>query len=156
MIALESLLRARDIPFDYRDNRIICFPHVINICATHTIETFTDARLADDQAELNVSPSQGDGGESYDAVGRNPVVLCRSLVRAIRASGKRRDYLDEVICTGNAKEWYKPRLPQVQLLSDCKTRWDSMFQMIRRFRDLRPVSDPKLLFVYVFIVQAGH
>jgi hypothetical protein len=140
MKALETLLRARDITFDSADNRISCFPHVINICATHTIRSFTNPDLADDQAEYHAASFPGDGEQNYrEAVERNPIALCRSTVRAVRASGLRRDHLHEIICMGNAKEWFK--LPVVQLLHDVKTRWDSMFLMIYRFQILRPVSD---------------
>ena len=140
MKALEALLRARDITFDYADNRIMCFPHVINICAAHTIKSFTDPELVDNQAEFSVASFPGNGEQTYqEAVERNPIALCHSTVRAIRASGSRRDHLLEIIQTGNEKGWFK--LPELQLIHDVKTRWDSVFFMIRRFRGLRPVSD---------------
>ena len=88
--------------------------------------------------------------QTYDeAVKRNPIALCRSTVRAIRASGTRRDQFQKIIYDGNKERWFKsPRnskeiinLPEKQLLHDVKTRWDSVFKMIRRFRELRPVSN---------------
>lgn len=152
MKAFEELMRARDIPFDYEGNRIMCLPHITNICTTHVIESFTNTTLADEQVEFNVAfPPLVPAEQTYDeACGRDPIALCRRTVRAIRESGLRRDHLHEIICTGNAKGWFKSpsdpdkiiQIPKVQLLHDVRTYWDSIFQMIHRFRALRPVSNP--------------
>jgi len=150
MKAFEELMRAWDIPFDYEDNRIMCFPHITNICATHVIESFTNTALADEQVEFDVTfPPLVPAEQTYDeACARDPIALCRSTVQAVRASGLRRDHLHEIICNGNAKGWFKSavdpnetiQIPEVQLLHDVRTRWDSVFRMIQRCRVLRPVS----------------
>ena len=141
MLSIEEILRERDIPFDYRDNRIMCFPHIINICNTHIIASFTDPALADNDAEFIVSlPPQDRDHQTYEeALARDPIALCRSTVCAIRASGKRRDHFNEIICDGNAKGWFRDpkdpeqviQLKQCELLRDVRTRWDSLYQMIR-------------------------
>ncbi|KAJ8579537.1 hypothetical protein M405DRAFT_712174, partial [Rhizopogon salebrosus TDB-379] len=72
------------------------------------------------------------------------------IVRVIHLSGQRHDAFQELISTGNAKHWFKvkkgPRsievqLEQLQLLRDVRTRWDSVYYMLRRLRELRPVVD---------------
>jgi hypothetical protein len=74
----------------------------------------------------------------------NVIALVRAIVRVIRASGLRRDAFNEVIKNGNERGWFKVddrvvKLDQLQLLRDVETRWDSVFHMLARLRDLRPV-----------------
>jgi hypothetical protein len=151
MKALEDLLRDRGIHFHYKDNRIMCFPHIINICTSHVIESFTDIGLVDDQAGFDAKPLPcGATEQTYDeAVDRDPIALCRGTVRAIRASGVRRDFFDETVTHGNENRLFRSpenpeetiEVPKLQLLHNVKTRWDSVFKMISRFSDLRPVSN---------------
>jgi hypothetical protein len=151
MKALEELFRARDISFDHIDNRIMSFPHTTDICATHVIEGFTNIDLVDDQAEFDAEPPPGDAAkQTYEeAVKRDPIALCRSTVRAIRATGGRRDQFQWIISDGNADGWFSSpqepkktiKMPDLQLLQDVKNRWDSVFKMIGRFCELLPVSN---------------
>lgn len=83
------------------------------------------------------------------ALARDPISLARSIIRSIRASGKRREMFDTLIKDGNEKGWYGCIVPLLQLLQDVKTRWDSVFYMIQRLRLLRPVS-PSSLNLYIF------
>ncbi len=152
MKVFEVLMQDWDITFNYNDNRIMCFPHIINICTTHTTESLTDPALADEQAEFHVAPlGPEDMEQSYkEAVERNPIALCRSTVWAVRASGQQRDHFQEIIRTGNANGWFK--VSELQLLHDVKTRWDSIFLMIHCFRNLQPVSNFELLHVYILTI----
>ena len=148
---LEILLRPREVEFDHKDNHIRCFPHVTNICSNHVIEAFTNISLVDDTggfiASASGPPSDPDNQTYEEAVARDPIALCRSTVRAVRASGQRRDHLAEVIEDGNKKGWFKSvrepnvtiQVKQAQLVWDMKVRWDSLHFMINRFRKLRPV-----------------
>jgi hypothetical protein len=148
---LEILLRPREIEFNHKDNHIRCFPHVTNVCSNHVIEAFTNIALVDDTGEFIASaagpPSDPDHQSYEEAVARDPIALCRSTVRAVRASGQRRDHLEEVIADGNKKGWFKSikdptvtiQVKQAQLVRDMKVRWDSLYFMINRFRKLRPV-----------------
>jgi len=98
MVELDVLLKARDITFDAEDRRIMCFPHIVNICCQHTIKKFTDVALANASEPTPVAyPPSGDPPES---------VTLRPL----------------------------------QLLRDVKTRWDSVYFMIKHLRYLHPVS----------------
>jgi hypothetical protein len=81
-----------------------------------------------------------------EACKRDPIALGRGLVRAIEASGRRRDQLSNIIKEGNeTKQFFLPNqtepveLPEVHLLHDVGT-WDSVYMMINRLRTLRPVG----------------
>jgi hypothetical protein len=151
MRALGEIMRAREIPFDPDDNRIMCFPHIINICTTHVFESFTDTALTDDQADFDAAlPPMVPAEQTYEeACGRDPIALCRCTVWAIHASGLRRDHFHEIVSNGNTKGWFKSpedpnetiKVPEVQLIHDVRTRWDSIYKMIHRFCELRPVSN---------------
>lgn len=148
MKELETLLRLRDIDFDYTDRRIMCFPHVINICCQHVINEFTNLDLIDAPEPEELPPALV-GTQSYDdAVRRDPIARGRNIVRVLRTSGQRRDTFADLIIDGNAKGWFRAgippvviKLPPLQLLRDVRTRWDTVFFMIRRLRELRPVSN---------------
>ena len=144
---LEILLRLRDIDFDHMDRRIMCFPHVINICCQHVIREFTNLDLVDtpELAELSLDPVSA---QSYDdAVRRDPVARGQNVTCVLRNSGQRRNTFDELIIDRNTKGWFRAGIPPVviklplhQLLRNVKTRWDTIFFMIRRLREMRPVS----------------
>jgi hypothetical protein len=51
MTELTKLLNAKKIPFDGVDKRIMCFPHVINICCQHVITQFTNIELSESAVE---------------------------------------------------------------------------------------------------------
>jgi hypothetical protein len=147
MRVLQVLLKLRDIPFDASDNRIMCFPHIINICVQHVVVRFTDLELADlEFDEQSVPPAESEKSRTFnDAVSRDPIALCRSIICAIRASGKRHDDFEHVIHNGNEQGWFevdgkKIKVEPHELLRDVKTRWDSMYQMIRCAREMRPVG----------------
>lgn len=145
---LEILLRAREIEFDASDRLVACFPHVIHICVTHVVKSFTGADLTAIARAWGSTFSDQEERKTYvAAVKSNPIGMCRDAVRAIRASGMRRDEFTDTIKTGNTKNWYKDptgnvvKVPELELLRDVSTRWDSMFTMINRLRALRPVSN---------------
>jgi hypothetical protein len=50
MKELAKLLQDRGVDFDAVDNRIMCFPHIINICSTHVIKSF-HTNSVDDEIE---------------------------------------------------------------------------------------------------------
>jgi hypothetical protein len=148
--ALEVLLRAEGVDFDHLDRQIMCFPHVVNICCQHVISDFTNIQLAETAEDFVAAlPAALPQRQSYeDAVKRDPVALGRNLVCVMRASGQRRTALKDVIEDGNTKGWFRAegnvseiiQLRSVQLLRDVKTRWDSIYFMIKRLREMRPVS----------------
>ena len=88
-----------------------------------------------------------------EAAQRDPIALGRVVVRAVRASGQRRDHFLSVIRDGNIKKHFllgnrvEVIVPKLQLLRDVKTRWDSIFFMISRLRIMRPVGCSPILFL---------
>lgn len=128
----------------------MCFPHIINITVTHVTKSLTNPSFADDDAEFSASffPADQEGQTFNDALGRNPIALCRGTVIAIRVSGKRRDQFNEIIRDGNQKDWFRNpdrpeetiRVKQLELLRDVRHRWDSLYKMINRYRMMRPVD----------------
>ncbi|KIL57978.1 hypothetical protein M378DRAFT_188346 [Amanita muscaria Koide BX008] len=148
MTELANLLHDREAPdFDPLDRRIMCFPHVINICCQHVIESLTNLSLAQ-STNIPQGASSSNARTFEDAVKNDPVALGRTIVRIIRSSGQRRDAFDEHIRDGNAKGWFRHegsptpvQLPLLQLLHDVRTRWDSVYFMIQRLRILRPAID---------------
>ena len=149
MEELAKLLQSRDIDFDPLDRRIMCFPHIINICVQHVIANFTNIELAEAAAEFVSALPLGlpDRQTFEEAVQQDPVALGRNIVRVLRNSGQRRDLFDDIVRDGNDKEWFQVgdppvtvELPLVQLLRDIITRWDTVYYMVRRLREMRPVS----------------
>jgi hypothetical protein len=136
-------LLSREIEFDGRDRKIMCFPHVVNLSSGRVIQGLTKA--LEDLPENWEPPTLKHAKQSYtDAVARDPIALGRAVVRAIRASGSRREAFDDVIKDGNAKKWFKDgekilKVESLQLLRDVCTRWDSVYYMLNRLRELRPV-----------------
>ncbi len=134
MQALKTTLEHREIDFDAIDRRIMCFAHVINLCSGQVLRGATNAD-EDDASESDV-----------DTVTPNPIARARAAVQVIRASGKRRDEFDKVIKQGNKEGWFKQGRPSqvvelkpLQLLRDVRTRWDSVYHMLRQLRQMRPV-----------------
>ena len=124
-----------------------CFPHGVNVAVHHATRKITDVRLADENA-LAFEPApreSGAEGAFAAALARDPIATGRSLVRQVRASGQRREHLSLIIEDGNKNLDFESQdqpviVPNVQLIRDVDTRWDSIYFMIRRLRVLRPVS----------------
>lgn len=146
---LATMLRARDVEFDDAlDRRIMCFPHIMHICVTHIIRDFTDTALANITEAWIDAIADGAERQAYaEAVASDPVALGCTIVRVIRTSGQRHDEFIDTIKTGNAKNWFKGPtgeavcVPELELLCDADTRWDSTYAMLNRLRALRPVSN---------------
>jgi hypothetical protein len=136
MAALAPILAERDISFDAHDRRIMCFAHIINLCSGWVISAVSNGHNNNDDH------SSSDDG----TVDSDPIAQARAAVRAIRGSGARRVAFDELIVDGNAKGWFKQvdsseivTLKSLQLLRDVCTRWDSVYHMLNRLRELHPV-----------------
>ena len=80
----------------------------------------------------------------------DPLRRAQVLVQVLRSSGQCREGFQRHIIDGNKRKWFHKkdeeghrvtaRVPQLQLLRDVKTRWDSTYLMLRCLRQLRPVS----------------
>jgi len=150
MTELAVLLHSRDINFDAQDRRIMCFPHIINICSQHVISKFINIELtnATKVTPVTLAPNNATRQSFYNAVSCDPIALGRNTVRVLRSSGQRQDTFDDIIKDGNDKGWFSKtgnppvniQLCPLQLLQDVKTRWDSVYFMIMRLHEMRPVS----------------
>lgn len=122
----------------------MCFSHIVNLSSGHVIEGLT--RVLEDFKDWEPPPHTHHTNQSYaDTVTRDPIALGRAVVQVIQASGTRREAFDDVIERGNEKKWFKDgemtiKVKPLQLLRDVCTRWDSVYYMINRLRELWPVS----------------
>jgi hypothetical protein len=82
----------------------------------------------------------------YIGLKRDPIKRARRIVRIMHSSDQRKQAFKKVINTGNHSGWFRSHdnevieLPDLELLRDVKTRWDSVYCMIERLLVLRPVS----------------
>jgi hypothetical protein len=150
---LQKLFEEREIfSFDAKDNRIMCFPHIINIAVQHVLKKMSSVEAPEDDEDDedlidNSNADEGRGfGQSFEAAcAQDPITRIRKIVMAIRASGQRRDALLIWIETGNKSGLFvlngKPiQIQPKQLLRDVRTRWDSTYQMLKRCIEMRLVS----------------
>ena len=80
---------------------------------------------------------------------RDPLRRARQLIRFLRSSDQRREDLQKTIRKGNNQNWFigtdddgnttTIKVPELELLRDVKTRWDSVYLMLARLQYLRPV-----------------
>ncbi|KAN0118276.1 Ribonuclease H-like domain containing protein [Russula decolorans] len=194
MRELEALLKLHDddIEFDHLNNRIRCYPHIINICSSHIIASstriskrFLETLKSEFASDLVYSNIEGDEDDEDDEDGkddddsrlfarkipeltldeeqfdilddkvrawyiglkRDPIKRACRIVRIVRSSDQRKQAFKKVINTGNHSGWFRSHdnevieLPDLELLRDVKTRWDSVYCMIERLLVLRPAID---------------
>lgn len=138
MQELAKILNDRDIPFDAADRKIMCFAHVVDLSSGRVIDNLTN------DSEPDNSNLDADNLDEDHVPTLSPVAHARSVVRAIRGSGMRRDTFRDVIKNGNSNKWFIEEskvvmLKELELLRDVRTRWDSVYRMLSRLRELRPV-----------------
>ncbi|KAN0118228.1 Ribonuclease H-like domain containing protein, partial [Russula decolorans] len=163
MRELEALLKLHDddIEFDHLNNRICCYLHIINICSSHIIASSTydnddnddDSRLfAQKIPELTLDEEQFDILDDkvrawYIGLKRDPIKCAHRIVRIVRSLDQRKQAFKKVINTRNHSGWFRShdneviKLPDLELLRNVKTRWDSVYCMIERLLVLRPAID---------------
>ncbi|EIW74484.1 hypothetical protein CONPUDRAFT_36856, partial [Coniophora puteana RWD-64-598 SS2] len=81
MQELQSLLQAREIEFDANQHRIMCFPHIVNICVNHIVKSFSDLRMVDAHAWDQAIPDEGTRTAFVGAVLSDPIAEARGIVR---------------------------------------------------------------------------
>jgi hypothetical protein len=113
----------------------------------------------DSDADLNHEFDQLEPDDLYDnsesrgwseGIKRDPLRRARRIVRLLRSSDQRREGFRKFIQDGNQRRWFTAKendgkrvmvqVPELQPLRDVKTRWDSVYLMLQRLRQLRPVS----------------
>jgi hypothetical protein len=197
MRELEALLKQHDnsIEFNHLNNRIRCYPHIVNICSSHIIASSThisrdfleglrsessgDLVYSNIESDNDNDDNGGDDGNNnngrclfsqkanipkftldegqlailgdkaralYTGLNRDPIERARRIVRFVRSSDQRKQEFQRAIDAGNRACRFKfdnevIEVPNLELLCDVKTRWDSVYKMIERLFVLRPVSD---------------
>ena len=99
MEELGKLLAEREIPFEARQQRIMCIPHVINIVVQHVIGKLSSSLppKGDDNKD-----NEGEVPANTKSDSADPISSCRkrSLPLEIRSSGQRREKFESWIKTG--------------------------------------------------------
>jgi hypothetical protein len=156
---VEKLLKDHEIfSFDPKDNKIMCFPHVINITVQHVLKKMSLAQVPenDNNPEVFTGKPNTDEGcrfcQSFAAAcAQDPIACLRKIVMVIRFSGQHCDTLRIEMGNQNGLFVLNDRPVQIQprqLLQDVRTRWDSTYQMIKRCIEMRLVCLP--LFYHCF------
>jgi hypothetical protein len=109
-----------------------------------------DSEGSDDEGGDDDGGGNGNSSEEEDVaisdVPGDPLNKVRAIIRGIRASGQRQEQFTNVILGGNQYGWWRDgqgsvvTIKPMQLLRDVRTRWDSTYQMLVRFREFRQVS----------------
>jgi hypothetical protein len=86
----------------------------------------------------------------FRGIQRDPLRRARRVVQFLRSSDQRREGLRKFIEDGNSRGWFTGKdddgkrivlhIPQLELLRDVKTCWDSVYMMLEHLRQLRPVG----------------
>jgi hypothetical protein len=202
MQELKELLAKRELAnvlkFNPLRNRVRCYAHIINICSSHVVASFTsvpksyltdlnvpldadcevyDASNCDDQSHLSdnddddldpndqadytfnlpgcyrsLNNSNSKQREWAETIKRDPLRRARRVIRILRSSDDHRLGLSKLIEDGNKSGLFTTidphtkgdrrvpaQVPNLQLLRDVKTRWDSVYLMLWRLRVLQPV-----------------
>ena len=86
----------------------------------------------------------------FSGIKCDPIRRARRVTHILRSSDQRREGLRVFIQDGNRHNWFSKKdsdgtcvafqVLELQLLRDVKTRWDSVYMMLGRLRQLRPVG----------------
>ena len=89
-----------------------------------------------------------------EGIKHDPLRRARRVIRLLCSSDEHRRGFLELIQNGNKHGWFDTKdkdgeciagnVPELQLLRDVKTRWDSVYMMLMRLRVLRLVSLSRL------------
>lgn len=136
--SLAKIMREKKKPwFDNPDDaRVMCFPHIVNLASEAVIKHFTNLDYLEDLDDMS-APAAGD-----------VVQRVRLIIKKIRASSQKTDLFSLTVEAGNKANRFRDaennpvQLPDLRLLLDVRTRWDSLQYMVSRLLDMRPVSLP--------------
>src|SRR5271168_1343503 len=149
---LEKLLLEREITsFNAKNNRIMCFSHVVNIAVQHVLSKMSSVKAPENDDDNSEGPTDdADENRGFEQTFQNAcaqdlISRLRKIVTAIRASGQRHEALTTWIENGNKSGLFvlqntSVEIKPMQLLRDVRTRWDSTYQMIKRCIEMRLVS----------------
>lgn len=146
---LSVLLTSRGVDFDANERRILCLPHLLNTCAKHVTENYKSADVSAFARQVWVDDlgRQIDQKAYVEGLKHDPIKRGRNIVRSLRASHLRRNAFCSTIKNGNDMEvWLDADgehadITEKQLVLDVKSRWDSVYIMINRLREMQLVSN---------------
>jgi hypothetical protein len=145
MKELSNLLEERGIEYNPIENRIPCFPHVINICVKHIVDDYATADFSSVEKTWIVCGQIVDKNDYVGAITGKALERARNLVHSICASNQQCSNFRDTIVIGNENNWCQGdkgepiKLPEVKLLLDEPTRWDLVYVMLNRLCNLRQV-----------------
>jgi len=127
MQAMEAHLTPHQIDYDAAVNHIICIEHNTANTTGRMIMKVSTTEYSDNFDDF------ADPVDSQDGV-RNVIALVCNIMHSIRASGQHLDHFNDMIKLGNERGWFgDAKVPELQLLRDVKTRWGSVYAMLKRF-----------------------
>ena len=139
MAELSRLLQRRGIDFDSQDSRIMCLPHVLNICSKHATDDFTSADFSSVLESTFEFPGSSLDKHTYvEALRKDPTARACDVVCIVRSSSLRCESFKMLIVDGNKREYWRDEeqnvteLPMLELLHEVKTRWDSRYSMVKQ------------------------
>ncbi|KAH9012216.1 hypothetical protein EDB83DRAFT_2321967 [Lactarius deliciosus] len=167
MKELENLLATKcDVAFNHLNNRIMCYPHIINVCTTHIVATSTQVSRkyldsnsldGDDDDDFDPIYSRPHTGPELDeefialqlperqawlrSLKSNPVKHVADIVCYICALDARKQTFTGIVrlCTKDDPELCQAK--PLELIQHVKTRWDSVYLMLEHFHFLRKAVD---------------
>lgn len=157
----------------------MCFPHIVNIIAQHIIDVLNIELTDESVGQGNYDIDDEDEDDDPDRTSRleaqpdgprppkkrTLLAKIRHVIRAIRASDQKMAKFKTIIITGNQLGNWKDlegkdrQIQPVQFLRDCKTRWDSTYEMLIRFLDMKQVCWTMHLPFSMFLtsyIQTSH
>jgi len=133
MQVMEAHLTPHQIDYNAADNHIICIEHNTTNTTGRMIAKVSTTEYSDNFDDFT------DPVDSQNGV-RDVIALVHNIVRSIHTLGQRLDRFNDTIKLRNERGWFGDvKVPELQLLRDVKTRWGSVYAMLKRFRMLRPV-----------------
>ena len=127
MQSMEAHFNAHQIDYDGADNHIICIEHNTTNTTRCMIAKASTMKYSDNFNDFT------DPIDSQDGV-HDIIALVCNIMRSIHASGQCLDHFNDTIKLGNKRGWFGDvKVPELQLLHDVKTRWGSVYAMLKRF-----------------------
>jgi hypothetical protein len=153
------------VPFDSKPNLVVSDESDDELDEKSDDDADSSDYDPENDIEDNIAPIEldncfDDGGDFrlqawFEGIKRDPLNRARRIIHFLRSSDTRRTDFHQFIEDGNQQKWFYTRnehgkseltmVPQLQLLRDVKTRWDSVYLMLQRLRVLRPVSSSLIL-----------
>ena len=141
MSELSHLLQGHDIDFNPKDSRIMCLPHVINLCSKHAMDDFTSADFTLVPEASFEFPGSNTNKRTYiTALRKDPAARGCDVVHIVHSSSLHHKSFKDIILDGNARKYWRDKeqniieLPILELICEVKTHWDSRYYMARQLR----------------------